>query len=167
MEGLGINLPTLLAQVINFAILLVLLYLVAYKPIMRMLDQRSAKIKEGMEQAEAIRQQAARTEEEVRAQLEAARKEGQAVIAQAAQIGDRLKEEARKEARQETKSLITKARLEIQREREEAIDELRKEFVDIAITTAEKVIKETLDKEKHHRLIEEVLEESVTFKKDE
>ncbi len=166
MEGLGINLPTLLAQVINFLILLVLLYLAAYKPILRMLNQRSARIKESMEQAEAIRQQTARTEVEVKAQLEAARREGQAIIAQATQIGERLKEEARKEARQEAESLITKARLEIQRERDETINELRQEFVDIAITTAEKVIKETLDEEKHRRLIEEVLEESVTFKKD-
>jgi len=166
LEGLGINLPTLLAQVINFLILLVLLYLAAYKPILRMLNQRSARIKESMEQAEAIRQQTARTEVEVKAQLEAARREGQAIIAQATQIGERLKEEARKEARQEAESLITKARLEIQRERDETINELRQEFVDIAITTAEKVIKETLDEEKHRRLIEEVLEESVTFKKD-
>lgn len=165
MEGLGINLPTLLAQLINFAILLVLLYFAAYKPILRMLDQRSAKIKESMEQAEAIRQQAAQTEEEVRNKLEEARKEGQSLIAQATQIGDRLKEEARKEARQEAESLIAKARTEIERERNEIIDGLRKEFVDIAVIAAGKVIKETLDKEKHRRIIEEVLEESPTFKK--
>lgn len=164
MEGLGINLPILLAQVINFAILLILLYFAAYKPIIRMLDQRSAKIKESMEQTELIRQQAARTEEEVRVQLEAARKEGQNIIAQAIQIGDRLKEEAKKEARQEAESLIAKARTEIRRERDEAIDELRKEFVDVAVTAAEKVIKETLDKEKHRHLIEEVLKESTAFK---
>lgn len=164
MEGLGISLPILLAQVINFAILLILLYFAAYKPIIRMLDQRSTKIKESMEQTELIRQQAARTEEEVRAQLEAARKEGQNIIAQATQIGDRLKEEAKKEARQEAESLIAKARTEIRRERDEAIDELRKEFVDVAVTAAEKVIKETLDKEKHRRLIEEVLKESTAFK---
>jgi len=166
LEGLGFKLPTLLAQAINFIILLSLLYFFAYKPILRMLDRRSDRIRESVEQAEAIRQQVARTEEEVKTQLETARREGQAIIAQAIQIGERLKEEARKEARQEAESLITKARLEIQRERDEAINELRQEFVDIAITAAEKIIKETLDAEKHRRLIEEVLEESVTFKKD-
>lgn len=165
MEGLGINLPTLLAQLINFIILLLLLYFVAYKPIIRMLDQRSNKIKESVEQAEAIRKKMAETEEEVKVQLETGRKEAQAIVAQATQIGDRLKEEARKEARQEAESLINKARAEIERERDEVVDELRKEFVDIAITAAGKVIKETLDKEKHRRAIEEVLEESPTFKK--
>lgn len=163
--GLGINLPTLLAQIINFLILLVLLYLVAYKPILRMLDQRSAKIKESLELAELNKEKAARAEEEIKAQLEAARKEGQSVIAQASQIGERVKEEARQEARQEAGALIARARDEIQRERDEAMDELRKEFVDIAILAAGKVINESLDKAKHRRLIEEVLEESSALKK--
>lgn len=164
MEGLGINLPLFIAQVINFVILLLLLYFVAYKPIIKMLDQRSAKIKEGMEQAEAIREQTARTEEEIKSQLEKARKEGDTIVAQAVQMGEKLKEEARKSARQEAESFIAKARLEISEEREKAIDELRSEFVDIAIAAAEKVIKETLDKEKHRRVVEDVMEESVTFK---
>jgi len=69
VEGLGINLPTLLAQVVNFAILLGLLYLVAYKPIMRILDERSRKIRESMEQTELIKQQAERAREEVKEQL--------------------------------------------------------------------------------------------------
>ncbi len=56
---LGINLPTLLAQIVNFAILFGLLYLVAYKPIMRMLDARSQRVKASMEQAEAAKEKAA------------------------------------------------------------------------------------------------------------
>jgi F-type H+-transporting ATPase subunit b len=164
--GLGINLPTLLAQIINFLILLGLLYLVAYKPILRMLDQRAAKIREGLEQAELNKERAARAEEEVKAQLETARKDGQAIIAQASQIGERVKEEAKLGARQEAEALIGRARGEIQRERDEAMDELRKEFIDIAILAAGKVINESLDQERHRRLIEETLEGSAALKKD-
>ncbi len=164
--GLGINLPTLLAQIVNFLILLGLLYLVAYKPILRIIDQRSAKIKESLELAELNKDRAVRAEEEVKAQLETARKEGQSIIVQASQIGERVKEEAKLGARQEAETLIARARGEIQRERDEAIYELRKEFIDIAILAAEKVINESLDKERHRRLIEETLEESTTLKKD-
>ncbi len=64
MEGLGINMPTLRAQVINFMVLFGLLYLVAYKPLLRMLDERSRRVKESMEQTESIKQQAARAEQE-------------------------------------------------------------------------------------------------------
>jgi len=165
MEGIGINIPLFIAFVINFIILFALLSFFAYKPITKMLEQRQAKIKESMEQVEKIRQETARSEEEIKAHLEKARKEGQGVIAQATQIGERLKEEAKQGARQEAESLIAKARSEIQRERDKSIEELRAEFADIAILAAEKVIKETLDKKKHRKIIDEALKESTTFEK--
>lgn len=164
MEGLaqiGFNLPGLLIQIFNFVILLIILRLVAYKPIMRMLDERSARVKESMERVEQIKLESARTEETIRAQLEMARREGQALIAQAGQTGDRLKEEARQEARKDAEALIVRARSEIQMEREEAMDELRRQFAGIAILAAEKVINESLDRQTHQRLIDEVLEESL------
>ena len=165
LTGLGINLPTLLAQIINFAILLGLMYLVAYKPIMRMFDERSRKIKESMEQTEYIKQQAAHAEEEVKKQLEAASKEGQKVIARAMRTGEEVKREAQQEAKQEAESLIARARTEIQRERDDAIDELRKEFADLTILAAGKVIDRSLDKKAHRQLIDKVLEESTTLRK--
>ena len=165
MEGLGISLPTLLAQIINFTILLGLLYLVAYKPIMRMLDERSKKIKESMDQTEYIKEQAAHAEEEVKKQLEAASKDGQEVIARAVRTGEEIRQKAQQEARQEAESLISRARLEIQRERDDAIDELRKEVADLTILAAGKVIDRSLDKEAHRQLIDKVLEESTTLKR--
>ncbi len=165
LADLGISLPTLLAQIVNFVILFGLLYLVAYKPIMRMLDERSQKIKESMEQTELIKEQAERAEEETKKRIEAASKEGQEVIAQAARMGEEARQEAKQKARQETEALITRARADIQRERDEAIDELRKEFADLTILAAEKVIDRSLDKKAHRQVIDKVLEESKTLKK--
>ncbi len=163
--GLGISWQGLLGQIINFVLLLVLLYFIGYRPIRKMLDQRSNKIKEGIDQAELAKEAAARAEEEVQRRLDEARKDGQLILAQAAEMGDRLKAEAREEARREAETLIVRARAEIGMERDEAIDRLRQEFADLAILAAEKVINETLDKERHRRLIEEVLEESSTLRK--
>ncbi|MFQ5996876.1 MAG: F0F1 ATP synthase subunit B [Dehalococcoidales bacterium] len=165
LTDLGINLPILVAQIVNVAILLGLLYLVAYKPIMRMLDERSRRIKESMAQADAIKEQAARAEEEVKKQLEAASREGQERIAQAVQLGEEVKQKAQQEARREAETLITRARTEIQRERDEAVDELRKEFADLTILAAGKVIDRSLDKKAHRQLIDKVLKESTTLKK--
>jgi len=165
LAGLGINLSTLVAQIINFAILFGLLYLVAYKPIMRMLDERSRKIKKSMEQTEYIKEQAAHAEEEATKRIEAAAKEGQEVIARLVRTGEEIRQQARQEATQEAEALITKARTEIQRERDEAIEELRKEFADLTILAAGKVIDRSLDKETHRQLIDKVLEESTTLKK--
>ncbi len=169
MEGLtdlGINVPVLLAQVVNVIILFGLLYLVAYKPIMRMLDERSRRIKESMAQAEAIKEQAAHAEEEVKKQLGAASKEGQEKIARAVQIGEEVKQKAQQAAKEEAEALIARARSEIQRERDEAIDEVRKEVADLTILAAEKVIDRSLDKEAHRQLIDKVLEESETLKRE-
>ena len=163
---LGINWNGLLAQLISFGVLLTVLILIGYKPITKMLDERSRKIKESMDQAEFIKQQVAKTEQMVQEQLAQARKEGQNLVAQASQIGERLREEARQQARQDAEALITRARSEIQAEREEAIDKLRKEFVEVAILAAEKVINRALDKEAHRQIIEETLKESASLKKE-
>jgi len=157
---LGIHLPSLLIYLINFSLLLALLYLMGYKPILNMLDKRSAAIKEGLEHAQQAKEQAARAQEQIKAQVEQARQEGQAIIARAAQMGERVKEEARAQARQEAEALITRARGEITRERDEAIAQLRQEFADLTVRAAGKVIGRSLDRETHRQLIEEVLEES-------
>ena len=158
--GLGISIEGLIGQIVNFLILLILLTVVAYKPITKMLNERSRRIKESMEQTELIREQMERAEQEVQKRLEEARKEGQAMLAQVEQVGERLKLEAREEARREAEAIMARARSEIKLERDEALNQLRLQFADLAILAAEKVIKETLDKKAHRRLIEEVLEES-------
>ncbi len=165
MAEIGISWQGLLAQIVNFIILLTLLYFLGYKPIRSMMDKRSERIKEGLDKTELVEQAAGRAEQEVQRRLEKARKEGQGILAQATEIGERLKAEAREEARKEAEALIQKARAEFAMERDEVIDRLRQEFANLAILAAERVINETLDKERHRRLIEEVLEESSTLKK--
>jgi F-type H+-transporting ATPase subunit b len=168
MEGigaLGINGSTLIAQVINVAILFGLLYLVAYRPIMRMLDERSNKIKESMENTEHIKQQAERAEEEASKRIEEAAKDGQEAIARAMRTGEEVRQEAQQKARTEAEALIARAQSEIQRERDEAIEQLRGEFADITIQAAGKVIDRTLDKKAHQDIIDKVLKESTTLKK--
>jgi len=165
VEGLGINVPTLLAQIVNFFLLLGLLYLVAYKPILRILDQRVNKVKESMEQTESIKEQTAHAEEEFKKRLEAAAREGQELISRAMRTGEDAKQKIFEEARKESQVIIEKARVEIQRERNEVIDELRKEFSDLTIEAAGKVIQRSLDKQAHREFIEKVLEESPALKK--
>ena len=162
---LGFNIPVLLTQIVQFVVLFGLLYLVAHKPIMKMLDERSRRVRESMDQAEAVRQQAANAEEAVRKQLEAASRDGQERIARAVRMGEDVKQKAQADARQEAEALIGRARTEIQRERDEALGELRREFADLTVLAAGKVIERSLDKEQHRQLIEKVLAESSTLKK--
>ncbi len=157
--------PGLLAQFIGFAILLVLLRSVAFKPFMRMMDERSRRVQEGLEAAEKMKEQADQADVQVQKRLEEARQEGQTLIGQAQQIASRLQDEGRQQAQTEGEALLARARNEIQLERDEAIAQIRRQFADLTITAAEKVINQSLDKKAHERLIEEVLAES-SFKKD-
>ncbi len=165
MEGLGINGPLLVAQIINFLILLGLLYLFAYKPILKMFDERANRIKESMDMTESVKEKAVSAEEDAKKRLEEAGREGQEVIARAIKTGEEIRQKAEQDAKPEAEALVTRARQEIQQERGEAIAELRKEFTDLTITAAEKVIEKELDKESHLKLIEKVLDESDTLKK--
>lgn len=164
MEGLGINLPSLLAQIVNFLILLGLLYLVAYKPVMRMLDERSRRIKESMDKTEEVKKQADQAEQEMTKRIAAASDEGQKLVEQAVRAGGEARRQAQLEAKKEADGIIARARAEIKRERDEAVGELRREFADLAVLAAGKVIDRSLDTESHRQLIEKVLKESSGLK---
>jgi F-type H+-transporting ATPase subunit b len=164
--SLGINLPLLVVFIINFIILFVLLRIFLYNPVLKMLDERAKRTKEGMELAEATKKEYEQAKSEIQKQIEKGRQEAQAIVAQALQTGEKLKEESREEATKQAQVILDRTRGELESEREKIVDGLRKEFVDIAISAAEKVIKETLDKDKHRKLIEETLQQSTVLKKN-
>ncbi|MCH8064273.1 MAG: F0F1 ATP synthase subunit B [Chloroflexi bacterium] len=165
MDELGFNLPVLIAQVVNFFLLLVLLRIFLYKPVLEMLDRRAQRIREGVEAADKSKERASAGEQEVARQLDASREQGQALIAQAQEAANRIQQEARSQARQEGETMLERARTEIQLERDQAIAELRGEFADLTVSAAEKVIGQSLDRQAHRRLIDEVLAEA-TFKEN-
>ena len=159
LGALGINLPGLITQLVSFVILFVVLKKLLYKPILRMLDQRSGRIKESLETAERVRQEATDSQEEMRKQLETARSEGQQLISQARETADRFRQEEIAKARQDIDAERARAQANIQRERDAAIEELRREFAGLAITAAEHVIRRSIDESTHRELIDQVLEE--------
>ena len=143
----------------------VLLSLVAYKPLLKMLDERNRKVKESLEQAEAVKEQSAHAEDEVKKQVQAAAQRGQEIIAQATKTSDEIRAKAQDLAKQDAEAIIARGRQAVKAERETAIDELRGEFADLTIMAAGKVVGESLDKESHKKLIDKILEESQTLKK--
>ena len=158
MDALGISIPGIVWQITSFLILFGILYALLYKPIIRMLDERSAKIREGLESAERAREEAAASREDMQRQLDEARTEGQAMIAQAREVADRFREEELAKARTEIAAERARAEADIKRERDSAVQELRQEFAGLAISAAERVAKRSLDESAHKDLIDEFLE---------
>jgi len=160
MAELGFHWPSLIVYLANFTILLVILYLVGYKPILRMLDQRAERIRGSLEEADRMKTESGERQTEMQRQLDQSRQEGQALIGQAREMADRFREEERKKAKEEAERFLAKARDDIERERDNAVEEVRRHFADLAVTAAEQVIERSLDKNAHKEVIEKVLEES-------
>ena len=162
---LGINLPSLIAYLINFIILLGILTLFAYKPLLRMLDARSESIRESLEAADRAREDAASSQEAIQEQITEARREGQRIMDQSREAAERFRTEEMDKARQEAEAFVERARADIQRERDNALEDVRASFGDLAITAAERVIRSSLDRTAHEDLINQVLEEGETLRR--
>ena len=157
IAALGFNLPGLIAQLINFGILLVVLRLFLYKPVLRILDERRTRIEEGLNRAEQAAVQASASQDEARRVIDEARAEGRELVAAAQEAAARLRTELEERARTDANQIVTRARDEIQNERDQAIEQLRREFADLTIAAAEQVIGQSLDRAAHQRLIDETL----------
>ncbi len=164
LAALGVNLPAIIAQIISFIVLLLLLYLVAYKPLMRMLDERSHRVKESMENAELVKKKLANAEEEAAKKIEEASMKGQKIVDQAVQSGEEVRRKAEQDAKKQADALLSKAQAEIEREKEAALSELRQEVADLAVSVAGKAIGKTLDEKTHRELIDSVINEASAIK---
>ena len=161
MEGglLGINLKYLIAQIVNLVLLFILLYRFLFKRFLTTLDERSVRIKKGLEDAETAGKRAAEAEEVYQERIEQAGRERQAILAKAAQEAEKLKGDILTKAQEEARQLVVAARADIEREREQAMSELRKQVPDLTILATSRVIGQVLDEETQRRLINEVLVE--------
>ena len=159
MAELGFNIPSLIAYLVNFIILLGILFLFAYKPVLKALDARSERIRESLEAADRAREDAATSRTAIEEQVNEARRQGQQMLDQAREAADRYREEEMARAREDALSFVLRARDDIQRERDAAVAEVRANFGDLAITAAERVIRRSLDRQAHQELVTQVLEE--------
>jgi len=157
IAALGVNLPGLIAQLVNFAILLVVLKLFLFGPIMKMVDERNRRIQEGLQASEQAAHAAETSQDESRRILEEARAEGREAVARAQETATRLREELEAEARRSAEQIVARARAEMEQDSQRAIQALRAEFADLTIRAAERVVGQSLDRSAHQRLIDEVL----------
>lgn len=160
MEQLGINLPGLIAQLVNFGLLVGLLYVVAYKPILSMLDNRAERIDRSLKEADEARKEAAVAKAAQSDQRAEAQRQVQEIIARANQNAERIHREAQERAKLAADEFLVKARAEIDRDRQRAVAEVRAEMADLAIFAASRVVRSSLGTPEHYRLVEEALAEA-------
>ena len=167
MEALGFHWPSLIAYLLNFTILLIVLSKFAYKPILKILDDRSSNIKDSLELADKVREESAQQQAQLDDQLVEARNQGQAIIEDARSAAEKLSDQEREKSKKDAEEFLVKAKNDIERERDSAMDELRSNFGGLAVSAAEQIIQRSLDENTHKDIIDNVLENAFTDKTEE
>ena len=149
---------------IVFAILVALLGKFAWKPILDAVEAREKSIRSALDEAAQRNAEAAKLLDEHRAQIADARRQAGELIAEGRVAGEGVRKSIEEKARTEAQAIIERARSEIEREKDAAIAELRKESVDLALAAASKLMQQNLDQPKDRALVERYLAEMSTEK---
>ncbi len=154
-----INWPQLITQILGFLATLWILKAFAWKPLLKVLEDRRQKIADEFASADRARSEM----EALKADFETRMKEiegtARARIAEAAREGEKLSAQIVEEGRARAKEQLERALADIEREKEKALAEMRAQVVDSVVTATERVIHERLDEKGHRALIERFLGE--------
>jgi F-type H+-transporting ATPase subunit b len=148
---------SLIVQVVNFVILLLILHRLLYKPFLAKMEERTAAIKASLDEAQAARAEAARQQEENAEQLRAAYAEAAAIRAAALKEAADEQRKLVEQATREAKQLVDNARAQTEADIRRAREELRREVSEIATSVAEKLIRRSLRDEDHRRIVDDAI----------
>jgi F-type H+-transporting ATPase subunit b len=157
LANLGIDWKLLLAQAINFLVLLFVLRRFAYKPMLEFLDQRSGRIEQGLKDAETAKTKLAEMEKRNKESLALARKEAKGIV-DAAEVSAKARDAERlAETEEKIKNLFEEGTVKINEEKNKALSEVREDIAGIVALSVEKVLKEKIDTEKDKELVENIV----------
>ncbi len=145
--------------IVTFLVLLGLLAKFAWTPLLAALETRQNAIRKSLDDAQQAKQELERLNAEAALIVNRGRVEAEAIIAQSRTDGDRLREEIRAKARTEADHIVKNAERQIQLETSRALEQIRKEAVDLSVMIASKIIQRNLTKEDNERLIDEALKQ--------
>ncbi len=155
-----VNLFWVIVSAINFIVFLILIWTFAFKPVSAMLEDRRARIEQGLKDAEQARNDRDNAEKERLATLTEARREATEILARAQKVAQEIRDTDLAATREELERLRALAAAEIQAEKTRAITEVRSEVADLALLAASKVVGESMTGERQRRLVEEFIKTS-------
>ena len=157
MEQLGINLGLLASQLVNFILLALLLYLVLYKPVLRMLNERKERITRSMADVDAARDAAAKAQQEYDRKVAEAQRKAQEIIAQAAQTGEKAKADIVADAHREAEKIKQDAIADAEQQKVRALGEVQSQIAGLSMMATERVLGQAMDEKTQRQLISSFL----------
>ncbi len=157
MEQLGINLGLLASQLVNFILLAVLLYLVLYKPVLRMLNERKERIARSMADVDAAREAAAKAQLEYDRKVAEAQRKAQEIIAAAAQTGEKAKADIVADAHREADRIKQDAIADAEQQKVRALADVQTQIAGLSMMATERVLGQAIDEKTQRQLISSFL----------
>jgi F-type H+-transporting ATPase subunit b len=148
-----INVGLIIWTIIIFLSVLTVLWRFAFGPILSAVNAREEGINNALEEARSRQAEAERLLEEHKAQLADARRQAQELLTEGREAAGRLQKDIEGKAREEGEAILARAKAEIGREKDAALESLRKEAVDLALAAASKLLNEKLDGDKDRKLV--------------
>ena len=152
-----LTLGTILAQMLNFFILVWILARFAYKPLVSMMQERKERIAKDLADAQAARNEAEQFKADYAAQIANARQEAQQIVEKAVQQAEATTREQLAAAREQIEREKERARQDIVNERDSAMNNLRNEVISLSVAMATKVVAKDMDSETNTKLIEDAI----------
>lgn len=140
---------------VTFIILLALLYKVAWKPLVRMIDERDQAIADALKKAEQSRREAEALLAEQNEKMKQTHEEVKRIMENSKKTAEQTRKEMVEQARQEAERLIERGKADIERERRDAISALKQDISSLVVGAVSKLVGMSLDEPKHHEIIEE------------
>lgn len=153
----NINFTLFLGQLINFALVFAILFFLVFKPLLKVMTERTATVEKSLQDADAIKKQLASTAAEQEVIIAQAKNQANAIVAEADKRGAAKKDELIAKAKEEIGQIINNERAKLDREKTETLKEIKKEIADLVIITVEKVLEEKMDNNKDRELIKKML----------
>lgn len=159
LSAFGIDVRLLVANLINFLLLVGILYKLGYKPMLRFVRERQQKIADGLKHAEQAEHKLKETKEEERRVLAEAHREAQAILARAREQTTLQAAAMIKRAEEETKTIVARAKKEIRLEQELGVTRARQEVAGLVLAATEQVLRKKMDTKENEAFIKEVLKD--------
>lgn len=164
IDKLGIDLKLLIAQIVNFGILLLILTKLVYKPILNLLDKRKKMIEENVENTQKIEERLEKLEEEKERIMAEASVNAMAAVEKAKKEAEEEKQKILTNAKKEISSLAERYRAQLQEEKAQMVQEIKEEIATLIVKSSEKIIRKEFKKEDQARLESAIKDELASTK---
>jgi len=159
MDLLSINPGLIFWTILTFIALMVILRLVAWKPLLAMLEEREKTIRDSLEQAKQAREAAEKMMAQHREMLAKARHEMAAIIEKAQRDAEQRRADILARAHREAEDKARQFGAELERQKRAAVREIKEQSVDLIVAAASRLVQSSLDDERHKKLVRGYLDD--------